>query len=284
MTCSRHGQLSSTWMHPSAPTQPTTRCFLPPLDPPVTSRSPGQSGSGAASSTPVLFNLSLSDGDGTERPVDLTSARGSTPPRLPPPTPRELLCIRRGRMAACRGVGGSDGDSASALEAAGAAHQLQVGHRAVRQETVHLAPQRDGRQRVLEQPAGEQLDELPDRLARGPCRGAGVGSVRAGTAERPPGGIGRPRPRPARCPATGSPWLPTLGPPPRVGPLGPAAPGLPWLPAPALRGSALTGPGARRRFTPKASDARSCRLRFIARDSTVPGKKGIPMTASSGAE
>lgn len=69
----------------------------------------------------------------------------------------------------------------------------------------------------------------------------------------------------------GLPWLPTLVPPPlpppRVGTLRPSAPRLPWLPALALRGSALTGPGARCRFTPKASDARSRLLRLIARIS-----------------
>lgn len=54
----------------------------------------------------------------------------------------------------------------------GAPHQLQVGHRPVRHEAVHLAPQRDGRQRVLEQPPGEQSRQLLHRFARGPCRGA----------------------------------------------------------------------------------------------------------------
>lgn len=147
----------------------------------------------------------------------------------------------------------------------GAPHQLQVGHRPVRHQAVHLAPQRDGRQRVLEQPPGEQSRQLLHRFARGPCRGARSQVGRRG---------------PARRPAAGSPRLPTLGPPPRAGTRGPAAPGLPWLPAPALRGSALPGPGARRRFTPKASDARSCLLRLIARDSPLPGKRarrrGLP--------
>lgn len=140
----------------------------------------------------------------------------------------------------------------------GAPHQLQVGHRPVRHQAVHLAPQRDGRQRVLEQPPGEQPRQLLHRLARGPCRGARGQVGRRGPACRP---------------AAGSPRLPTLGPPPRAWTLGPAAPGLPWLPAPALRGSALPGPGARRRFTPKASEARSCLLRLIARDSPLPGKR-----------
>lgn len=53
----------------------------------------------------------------------------------------------------------------------GTPHQLQVGHRPVRHQAVHLAPQRDGRQRVLEQPPGEQPRQLLHRLARGPCRG-----------------------------------------------------------------------------------------------------------------
>lgn len=65
-------------------------------------------------------------------------------------------------------------------------------------------------------------------------------------------------------------------------PSGPPRPRLPWLPALALRGSALTAPGARCRFTPKASDARSRLLQLIARISGF--RERTLKTASSDAE
>lgn len=85
------------------------------------------------------------------------------------------------------------GREAASVCRSDAAHQLPVGHRPVRQEAVHLAPQRYGRQRVLEQASREQLHQLGDRRARRPwaerpghCGGKEGGGRRSPTARRSP--------------------------------------------------------------------------------------------------
>lgn len=69
-------------------------------------------------------------------------------------------------------------------------HQLPVRRRPVGHEAVHLAPQRDGRQRVFEQASREQPPQLRDRRARRPRAGR---AARRGAAPQHPGtGLGGP--------------------------------------------------------------------------------------------
>lgn len=158
------------------------------------------------------------------------------PPSLALPSPRcpRVSAQRLQPSAWHPGAWHSACSVSERLRGSDAPHQLPVGRRPVGQQAVHLAPQHDRRERILEQGSREQLHQLGHRLARRPWTersGQGRGK---GTRDAGPGKGISPAPR------------------------------SPWLPDSPLRGSAFTGPRSRRLFNPKLSGISRRLFRLIS--------------------